>query len=120
MCRAEARRAAAESSPRSASTSGTAPGSPNPPANSAGVTPRGSSNNANGLPRVSLTIWSRTRASRGPVSTESSSARASSSRKPSTTSSGNPANSSLATRAANTKPTDSASSTARHEREDLR
>ena len=55
--------------------SGTAPGSPNPPASSAGVNPRGSSNNASGLPPVSATIWSRTRASRGPVSTESSSAR---------------------------------------------
>ena len=48
------------------SESGIAPGSPNPPASSAGVNPRGSSNSASGLPRVSLTIWSRTRASSGP------------------------------------------------------
>ena len=36
--------------------SGTAPGSPNPPASSAGVTPRGNSSSASGLPRVSATI----------------------------------------------------------------
>ena len=47
--------------------------------------------------------------SSGPVSTESSSARASSSRKPWRSSCGNLANSSLTTRAAKTKPTDSAS-----------
>jgi hypothetical protein len=45
----------------------------------------------------------------GPVSTESSSARASPSRKPSTTSSGSPATSSLGARAAKTRPTPSAS-----------
>ena len=42
-----------------------------------GVSPRGSSSSASGLPRVSATIWSRTRASSGPASAESSSARAS-------------------------------------------
>ena len=89
--------------------SGTAPGSPNPPASSAGVTPRGSSSSASGLPRVSVTIWSRTRASRGPARADSSSARASSSSRPSTTSSGSPASSSLGARAAKTRPTDSAS-----------
>ena len=68
--------------------SGTAPGSPNPPASSAGVSPRGSSSRASGLPRVSATIWSRTRVSSGPGSTESSSARASASRSPPTASSG--------------------------------
>ena len=70
--------------------SGNPPGSPKPPASSAGDNSRSSSSKASGLPRVSATIWSRTRASSGPVSTESSSARASASRKPSTTSSGNP------------------------------
>jgi hypothetical protein len=89
--------------------SGTPPGSPNPPASSAGVSPFSSSNNARGLARVSVTIWSLTRVSSGPVSTDSSSARASSSASPSTISSGNPARSSLCARAANTKPTDSAS-----------
>ena len=53
-----------------------APGSPKPPARSAGVSPRGSSSSASGLPRVSATIRSRTRASSGPGITESSSARA--------------------------------------------
>ena len=57
--------------------SGAAPGRPNPPASSAGVNPRGSSSNASGLPRVSATIRSRTRASSGPASADSSSARAS-------------------------------------------
>ena len=78
-------RSAAGSSPRSGPSSERAPGSPNPPASSAGVSPRGSSSNAKGLPRVSATIWSRIRASSGPVSAESSSARASPSRRPSTT-----------------------------------
>ena len=44
------------SSPRRCPASGTAPGSPNPPASSAGVSPRGSSSKASGLPRVSATI----------------------------------------------------------------
>ena len=70
--------AAAGSSPRSGPDSGRAPGSPNPPASCAGVSPRGSSSSASGFPRVSATIWSRTRASSGPASAESSSARASS------------------------------------------
>ena len=70
---------------------GAAPANPNPPASSAGVNPLGSSSRAKGFPRVSATIRSRTRASSGPVSTESSSARASSSRRPSITSSGSPA-----------------------------
>ena len=39
--------------------SGRASGSPNPPASSAGVSPRGSSSSASGLPRVSATIRSR-------------------------------------------------------------
>jgi hypothetical protein len=64
---------------------------PNPPASSAGVNPLGSSSIASGFLRVSAKIRTRTRASSGPVSAESSSARASSSRKPSITSSGNPA-----------------------------
>ena len=41
--------------------SGIAPGSPNPPASSAGVSPFGSSSSASGLPCVSATIRSRTR-----------------------------------------------------------
>ena len=90
--------------------SGRAPGSPNPPASCAGVSPRGSSSNASGLPRVSATIWSRTRASSGPASTESSSARASPSASPSTASSGSPASSSPGSRAAKTRTTDSAAS----------
>ena len=88
--------------------SGTAPGRPNPPARSACVSPRGSSSKANGLPRVSDTIRSRTRSSIGPGSTESSRARASVCRRPPTASSGNPARSPLTTRDANTRPTDSA------------
>jgi hypothetical protein len=51
--------------------------------------------------------WSRTRASSGPVSAESSTARASSSRSPPTTSSGSPARSPVGIRAPNTRPTDS-------------
>src|SRR4051812_30392630 len=54
---------------------GGACGSPNPPASSAGVNPRGSSSSASGLPRVSATIRSRTRSSSGPQITEPSSAR---------------------------------------------
>ena len=41
--------------------SGRASGSPNPPASSAGVSPRGNSRRASGLPRVSAMIRSRTR-----------------------------------------------------------
>ena len=59
--------------------SGIASGRANPPASSAGVTPRGSSTSASGLPAASATIRSWTRGSSGPVSTESSRARASAS-----------------------------------------
>ena len=79
------------------------PGSPNPPASSAGVIARGSSSSASGLPPASATIWSRTRASSGPARAESRSARASPSARPSIASSGNPASSVPGTRAANTK-----------------
>ena len=41
-------------------------GRPNPPASSAGVSTRGSCNSANGLPRVSATMRSRTCTSSGP------------------------------------------------------
>ena len=43
-----------------------ASGSPNPPASSAGVNPRGSSSSASGLPRVSARIRALTRSSSGP------------------------------------------------------
>ena len=46
-------------------------GSPKPPASSAGVSPRGSSSSASGLPRVSATIRSRTRSSSRPRIAES-------------------------------------------------
>ena len=90
--------------------SGTAPGSPNPPASCPGVSPRGSSSSASGLPRASATIWSRTRASSGPGSADPSSARASSSRSPATGSSGSPASSAPGTRVPKTRPTGSAAS----------
>ena len=61
--------------------SDSAPGNPNPPASCAGESPRGSSNNANGLPRVSATSWSATRSSSRPGITDASSARASASPK---------------------------------------
>ena len=57
---------------------------PNPPASSPGVSPRGSSSSASGLPRVSATIRSRTRSSSGPGRADCSSARASPSASPST------------------------------------
>ncbi len=85
-------------------------GSPNPPASCSGVSPHGSSSRASGLPRVSAMILSRTRASSGPVSTESSSARASRSRRPCTVICGSPASSSPGSRAAKTRPTGSAAS----------
>ena len=87
-------------------------GSPNPPASSAGANPRGSSSNANGFPRVSAMIRSRTRSSSGQRITEASSARASPSPRPSTTSSGKPARACSAPdwRTANTRPTESANS----------
>ena len=81
---------------------------PNPPASSAGVNPRGSSNNANGFPRVSATSRSRTRSSNGTRTAEPNSARASPSRRPSTASFGNPSSSSPASRVTNTSATDSA------------
>ena len=90
--------------------SGVAPGRPNPPASSAGVSPRGSSSSASGFPRVSAMIRSRTRASSGPASADSSSVRAASSCSPPTSSSANPASSSPGSRAANTRPTGSAAS----------
>ena len=61
-------------------SSDSAPGNPNPPASCAGESPRGSSNNANGLPRVSATSWSATRSSSRPGITDARSARASASR----------------------------------------
>ena len=87
-----------------------ASGNPNPPANSAADNPRGNSNNANGLPRASATIRSRTRSSNGHHIAELSTARASSSPSPSISSSGNPGNgcASPVWRTPNTSPTDSA------------
>ena len=89
---------------------GVTSGSPNPPASSAGVNPRGTSSRASGLPRDSATSRSRTRSSRRPGSAAASSARASSSPSPPTINSGRPLNSraSLGSRTANTKPTASA------------
>ena len=62
--------------------SGSASGSPKPPASSAGDSRRGSSSRASGFPRVSATIRSRTRSSSGHRTTEASSSRASASRSP--------------------------------------
>ena len=76
-----------------------APGSPNPPANSSGVSPRGSSSNANGFPRVSATSRSRIWASSGAVSSASSSASASAVARPVTGRCGSPARWVLGTRA---------------------
>ena len=69
---------------------GRASASPNPPASSAGVNPRGSSISASGLPRASPRIRALTRSSSGPGIVVSSSSRASSAASPSMTSSGNP------------------------------
>ena len=104
--------AASESSPRSGPTGAPRSGIPNPPANCAVESPRGSSSSASGLPRVSATIRSRTRSSSRPGMTVASRARASSSSRPSRTSSGRPASSAAApgSRAANTSATGSASS----------
>ena len=63
--------------------SDSAPGKPNPPASCAAVSPRGSSNNANGLPRVSARSWSAIRSSSRPGITEAKSDRASAPRRPS-------------------------------------
>ena len=86
--------------------------SPNPPASSAGVMPRGSSSRASGLPRVSATIRSRTRSSSRPGTALMSSVRASSSASPRSRSSGRPSKSCLVfgSRTATTIATDSASS----------
>ena len=62
---------------------GRASGSPNPPASSAGVNPRGSSISASGLPRASPRIRALTRSSSGPGIVVSSSSRASSAASPS-------------------------------------
>ena len=98
-----------------------APASPNPPASSAGVNPRGSSSSASGLPRVSATIWSRTRASSGAGQRPSPAARAHrASRSPSTTSSGSPASSSLGVARGEDQADRLRRQAARHEREDLR
>ena len=70
-----------------------ASGRPKPPASSAGVSPRGSSSSASGLPRVSATIRSRTCASSPPGRTVSRSSRASYGASPSSTSSGRPSSS---------------------------
>jgi hypothetical protein len=83
-------------------------GSQYPPANSAGVIPRGSSSRASGLPRVSATICSRTRSSKGPGITRPSSVLASNLPRPRTTSSGRRENSLANNRAPNTRTTDSA------------
>ena len=81
-----------------------------PPASSAAVRPLGSSSRANGLPRVSVTIWSRTRSSNDPVLTESSSSRAAGSSSPLTSSCGSLWRSSSSARAAKIRPSDSAPS----------
>ena len=90
---------------------GIAPAGPKPPASSPGVRPRGSSSNARGLPRASLTMRSRSRTSSGPWIAEASSLRASASPSPPTSSRGSPARSSpsLGSRTAKTMPTGSAS-----------
>jgi hypothetical protein len=85
-------------------------GTPNPPASSCGVSPRGNSTNASGLPRISARIRSRTCSSSGTRRNEPSSARASVSSRPWTRCSGNPVNSSPGSRAANISATGSASS----------
>ncbi len=84
------------------------------------VRPRGISSRASGMPRVSATIWSRTRTSSGPASTESSSARASAAGRPATTSSGRPASSLPGTRTPKTMPTRLRPEAAGDERQHLR
>ena len=102
--------------------SGRASGSPNPPASSAGVNPRGSSSSASGLPPASPRIRVPHPLVERPGIVASSSSRASSAGSPSITSSGNPSStcSSPDSRSANTNPTRSAKQPARHERERLR
>ena len=77
---------------------------PNPPASCVTVSPRGSSNSASGLPRVSATMRSRTRSSSRNGAAERRSARASPLRSPCTSSSGSPRRSGAATRAASREP----------------
>ena len=89
--------------------SDSAAGNPNPPASCAGERPRGNSNSANGLPRVSARSSSAIRSSSRPGITEAKRARASASPSPSSTSSGRPASRSLGSRAANNITTGSAS-----------
>ena len=86
------------------------PTSPNPPASCAGLSPRGSSSSASGLPFVSATIRSRTCSSSRNPTAERSSARASWSGKPRTSRSASPRNCSPGSRAAKISPTGSASS----------
>ena len=86
-----------------------ASGSPKPPASCVAVNPRGNSSNANGFPRVSAMIRSRTRSSSLNRSVERSSARASPLRKPRTSSPSTCWSSKPGSRAANTNPTRSAS-----------
>ena len=92
--------------------SGRASGSPNPPASSAGVDPRGSSISASGLPLDSPRIRALTRSSSGPGSSCRAAAWRPRRARPSTASSGNPSStrSSLDSRTANTRPSRSASS----------
>jgi hypothetical protein len=86
-----------------------APGNPKPPANRAALSPRGSSNNANGFPPVSARSWSAIRLSNRPGITDANSARASASPSSPTTSSGRTASRSLGSRAANNITAGSAS-----------
>ena len=79
---------------------GTAAGRPNPPASCVGVNPRGNSNSASGLPRVSATIRSSTCSSSGAGKTDSRSARASRRPKGSMWSSATPVSASISCRAA--------------------
>jgi hypothetical protein len=87
-------------------------GTRKPPASSAAVIPFGNSSNANGFPRVSPTIRSRTSASMGPGMAAPRRARASSTVRPDSVSTGNPASwrSSLGSRIEKTISTDSARS----------
>ena len=113
-------RTAAGSSPRPGGRGDSAVGNPNPPASCSGVSHRGSSSSASGLPRVSAMIRSLTCVSSGPVRTDSSSDRLSSSSRPPTTSPGSPASSAPGCRAANTSPTGSGGQSACDKPEDPR
>jgi hypothetical protein len=90
--------------------SGSAPGSPKPPASPSGVSSRGSSSSASGLPRASAMIWSLIRPSMGAARAASSSTRASASGSPATVMSGSPASSRPGFLVAKTSPIDSAPS----------